>query len=124
MMFGCSPPLTMIPWTRASGRSCWRSWSSATKSWMTAFSALTPRQGVVLGHDRDRGPGPGALDRRAERRGDPTDGPLDLHVVRLEELGEPRVGLLLLEGELGIVVDPVREGLELVGEAVHGRRNP
>src|SRR5439155_52827 len=38
-------------------------------------------------------------------------------------LGEPRVGLLLLEGELGIVVDPVREGLELVGEAVHGRRN-
>src|SRR6059058_2113253 len=50
MMFGCSPPLTMIPWTRASGRSCWRSWSSATKSWMTAFSALTPRQG----HDEAR----------------------------------------------------------------------
>ena len=44
-MFGCSPPLTMIPWTRASGRSCWRIWSSATKSWMTAFRAFTPRQG-------------------------------------------------------------------------------
>src|SRR2546430_816063 len=82
------------------------------------------RQRVVLGHDRDRRPGPGALDRRAECRGEPPDGPLDLHVVRLEELGEPRVGLLLLEGELGIVVDSVREGLELVGEAGPGRRNP
>src|SRR4029453_422158 len=45
MMLGWSPPLTMMPWTRASGRSCWRIWSSATKSWMTAFSAFTPRHG-------------------------------------------------------------------------------
>src|SRR3989304_3874312 len=44
-MFGCSPPLTMIPCTRASGRSCWRIWSRPTKSWITALSALTPRQG-------------------------------------------------------------------------------
>ena len=44
-MFGCSPPLTMIPWMRASGRICWRIWSSPTKSWITALSAFTPRHG-------------------------------------------------------------------------------
>src|ERR1700730_12080727 len=45
MMLAWSPPLVMMPCTRASGRSCWRMASSATKSWIIACSALTPRQG-------------------------------------------------------------------------------
>src|SRR5436309_2051987 len=45
MMLACSPPLVMTPWMRASGRTCWRIWSSDTKSWIMALSALTPRHG-------------------------------------------------------------------------------
>src|SRR5262249_27007098 len=47
MMFGCSPPLTMTPWSRASGRSCCRMASSVTNSWITALSAFTPRHGQL-----------------------------------------------------------------------------
>ncbi len=62
------PSTGMVP----QGRSCWRIWSSPTKSWMTAFSAFTPRQGqeeaCVKGecaecHGKEaRGDGPSAKD--------------------------------------------------------------
>src|SRR2546430_2452971 len=81
-------------------------------------------QRVVLGHDRDRRSGPSAVDRRAERRGEPAHGALDPGAVLGEELGEPRVRLLFLERELRMVVDSVGEGLELVREAVDGRGDP
>src|SRR5467141_3534693 len=45
MMLAWSPPLVMMPCTRASGLICWRIWSSETKSWIMALSALPPRQG-------------------------------------------------------------------------------
>src|SRR6266581_2693561 len=48
---------------------------------------------------------PSAVDRRAERRGEPAHGALDPGAVLGEELGEPRVRLLFLERELGMVVD-------------------
>src|SRR6266567_5170501 len=45
MMLAWSPPLVMMPCTRASGLICWRIWSSETKSWIMALRALTPRHG-------------------------------------------------------------------------------
>src|SRR5512138_3330219 len=45
MMLAWSPPLVMMPCTRASGRTCWRMASSETKSWIIALRALTPRHG-------------------------------------------------------------------------------
>ena len=64
------------------------------------------------------GPEPGARDGRAEGRRQAADAALDPGAVLLEELGEPAVRLLFLEAELRVVVDPVRQRLELVGEAI------
>src|SRR5262249_23025592 len=75
------------------------------------------RQRVVLAHDRDRGTLAG-LDRRAKRRLDSRDAALDLEALRCEEFGQPGGGLDFLVAELGIVVDPARELLEVVTEAV------
>src|SRR2546427_1411297 len=56
---------------------------------------------------------------RAERGLDAGDAALHLEALRVEELGEPRGGLDFRVAELGVVVDPVREPLEIVTEAVH-----
>jgi hypothetical protein len=84
-----------------------------------AARVADPGQRIVLRQDRDRRPRAGALDRRAERGRQAADAPLDPRPVLLEELGEPGVRPLFLEGELGVAMDPVRERLQLVGEAVH-----
>ena len=76
------------------------------------------RQRVVLAEDRDGRPFAG-LERRAERGLDAGDAALHLEALRVEELGEPRGGLDFRVAELGVVVDPVREPLEIVTEAVH-----
>src|SRR2546427_202317 len=132
VMFGCSPPFAMIPWARAARereraerhgqghpRACARG-----RDDVVAAGVADAGQRVVLGHDRDRRSGPSAVDRRAERRGEPAHGALDPGAVLGEELGEPRVRLLFLERELRMVVDSVGEGLELVREAVDGRGDP
>src|SRR5262249_28363769 len=75
------------------------------------------RQRVVLAHDRDGGALAG-LDRRAKRGLDSGDAALDLEALSCEEFGQPGGGLDFLVTELGIVVDPVRELLEVVTEAV------
>src|SRR5262249_30387127 len=80
------------------------------------------RKRVVLGHDRDRRPRTGALDRGPEGRGQAADASLDPGTVLLQELREPAVRLLLLEAELRMVVDPMRERLEVVGQPVDGGR--
>src|SRR5439155_4421768 len=78
------------------------------------------RQRVVLAHDRDRRALAG-LERRAKRGLDSSHTALDLESLRGEELGEPAGRLDLLIAELGIVVDPARELLEVVAEAVDRR---
>src|SRR5262249_12842950 len=75
------------------------------------------RQRVVLAHDRDRRPFAG-LDRRAKRGLDAHDAALDLEALRCEKLREPGGRLDLLVTELGIVVDPARQRLEVITEAV------
>ena len=75
------------------------------------------RQRVVLAHDRDRRALAG-LDRRAKRGLDAGHAALDLEALRGEELREPGGCLDLLITELGIVVDPARELLEVVAEAI------
>jgi hypothetical protein len=82
------------------------------------------RQRVVLGHDRDGRPRARARDRRAERCREAADAALDPGAVLLEELGEPAVRLLFLEAELRIVVDLVRQGLEVVGDAIDRPGDP
>src|SRR5262249_52910418 len=72
-----------------------------------------------LAHDRDRRALAG-LDRRAKRGLDSGDAALDLEALRGEELREPGGGLDLLVAKLGVVVDPARELLEVVAEAVDG----
>jgi len=76
------------------------------------------RERVVLAEDRDRGARAG-LDRRAERRLDAGEAALDREALLAEELGEPGGGLHLLVAELGVVVDPAGQRLELVAETVH-----
>src|SRR3989442_929984 len=75
-------------------------------------------QRIVLAQDGDGGPGAAPGDGRPEGGQQAADPALDAHALLLEELGEPGVGFLLLEGELGMVVDPVRQGFQLVGEAI------
>jgi hypothetical protein len=65
----------------------------------------------------------GALDRGTKRRRQAADAPLDLGAVLLEELGEPGVRLLLVEAELRVVVNLVRQRLEVVGEPVDRARD-
>src|SRR5262249_33755216 len=74
------------------------------------------RKGIVLGHDRDRRTGTLTRDRGPKRRRQSADAALDARAMRAEELGEPGRGLLLLERELGIVVDPMAQSLQLVRE--------
>ena len=45
MMFAAVPPSWMIPWTRASGRSCWRHSPTELNSRIIASSALRPFHG-------------------------------------------------------------------------------
>ena len=78
-------------------------------------------QRVVLGHDGDRRPRAAAGDRGPEGGGQPAYAALDARAVLLEELGEPRLRLLFLEGQLGRGVDAVGQRLQLVGEAIDGR---
>jgi len=66
------------------------------------------------------GPGRAARDRGAKRRRQPSDAPLHLEALLLQELGEPGGRLFLFEAELGIRVDLVGNRLELSGQRVHG----
>src|SRR5215470_4757244 len=88
---------------------------------VVAAGVADRRQRVVLGHDRDGRPRAGSVDRRPERRRQASDAPLDAGAVLVEELGEPAVRLLLLEAELGVVVDLVRQRLEVAGEPIDRR---
>ena len=45
MMFAAVPPSRMIPWTRASGRSCWRHSPIEENSSTSASSAFRPIHG-------------------------------------------------------------------------------
>ena len=47
----------------------------------------------------------------------PAHAPLDLEALRGEEIRQPARGLDLLEAELGVGVNPVRERFELVARA-------
>src|SRR6266850_2599337 len=170
----------MIPCTRASGRSCWRIWSSPTKSWITAFSAFTPRQGqeeacvavpwnsaltlmmpsdgrhtcvpprpwIIIAASTSRKtpasinrtlpappssagvpitwmrPANGKVPSATASAAPAPDATLDLGAVLLEELGEPAVRFLFLEAELRVVVDLVRQRLEVVGEPVDRAGDP
>src|SRR5262245_4399407 len=77
-----------------------------------------PRQRVVLAQDRDGRARRRPRDRGAEGRGQAAHAPLDARAVLIEEVGEPRVGLLLLETQFRVVVNAMGQRLELVGEAV------
>src|SRR5206468_7830259 len=78
------------------------------------------RQRVVLAEDRDSRAVAG-LERRAERGLHAGDTALHLEALRVEELREPRRRLHFVVSELGVVVNPVREFLEIVTQAVHRR---
>src|SRR5688572_27763780 len=80
-------------------------------------------QRIVLGHDGDGGTGGGAGNRRPERGRQSTHAALHGGSVLGEEVGEPGVRLVLLERQLGVDVQLVREPLELIGEGVDGCRH-
>src|SRR5205807_7927419 len=63
------------------------------------------------------------LDGGAEGGVDPAHALLDLEALLAQELREPRAGLDFLVSQLGIRVDLLGKGLQLVGEAVHRLRN-
>ncbi len=79
-------------------------------------------QRVVLAQDGDGGAVAG-FQGGAERRLDAGHAALDLEALAGEIVRQPAGGLHFLVGQLGIVVDPARELLEIVGETVHRPTN-
>src|SRR4030095_12123104 len=75
-------------------------------------------QRVVLGHDRDGRARVRSLDGGAKGRRQPADAALAPSAVLLEELGEPAVRSFFLEAELRVVVNLVRQRLEVVAQTV------
>src|SRR5262249_41643249 len=80
-------------------------------------------EGIVLGHDGDRGARSAARNGGPERGGQATHAPLDLRTLTLEEFREPGGRLLLLEAEFGIGVDAVAQTLQVVGESIDRLRD-
>jgi hypothetical protein len=80
------------------------------------------RESVVLAQDGHRR-SVARLDGGAEGGVDPAHALLDLEALLAQELRQPGAGLDFLVAQLGIGVDLLGKGLQLVGAAVHGLRN-